>query len=152
MDGQTGRMGASSLDFSMLFVPAEVEPETLGPQPPYLKVRHFGDSFGDPIAWMRTPRTGTLLDLRVRRGHLSKRRTPTGVLDLTDDEQRADLLTILRRAIDLTPNRWAIYGYWSGLDEEIRDARECGPPDEPTLLTAETDVLYKFSDPQPWPR
>ncbi len=144
-------MGASSLDYTLVYIPAAVDPESLGPQPPYVSVRPFGARDVNPPAWFMTERGGTLLELRVPRGHLSKRRTPTGVLDVADAEQRNALLHVLRAAVDLTLNRWTIYGYWSGFDAELREIRECGPPEESTLIATEIDVLYKFSDPQPWP-
>lgn len=153
-EGGSGKasMGASSLDYTLVYIPAVGDPEALGPQPPYVEVRLFpSDRDVNPLAWFMTKRGGTLLELRVPLGHLSKRRTPSGVLDVSDAEQRSALLDVLRAAVDLTLNRWTIYGYWSGLDAELREIRECGPPEESTLVATETDVLYKFADPQPWP-
>lgn len=145
-------MGASSLDYTLVYIPSVVDPGALGPQPPYVSVRRFdADRDVNPLAWFMAKRGGTLLELRVPPGHLSKRRTPNGVLDVADAEQRSAILHVLCAAVDLTLNRWTIYGYWSGFDAELRDIRECGPPEDSTLIATERDVLYKFSDPQPWP-
>lgn len=137
-------MGASSLDYTLVYVPRLVDLASLR-TPSWLVVRPFPDRDVNPLAWLLDKRGGMVLDLRVPVGFLSKRRMASGIVDPTDPEQRRAILWILEQLIAMTPNHWVLYGYWTGIDEELRHIEDMGPVDDAVLDGSENDILNRFS-------
>ncbi len=137
-------MGASSLDYTIVYVPRTVD-ITAVETPQWLCLQRFPDERDvNPLAWLVKERNGVVLDLRVPVGFLSKRRTPSGVIDTRDPEQRHAALAVINDLMEATPNRWVLYAYWTGFDEELRRIEEVGQSEEEVLEAAESDVLYRF--------
>lgn len=141
-------MSAADLDYTLIYVPRAVDHTALG-TPPFFDVHPFNDEWDvNPLAWLMNERGGTLLSVRVKPGYFGKRRIGNGIVSREDPEQRAALLGLIHRLIELmTPNRWVMFMAWFGSDAEVREIRRVGEPDDEKLAAAEDDVWYRFEGP-----
>lgn len=115
--------------------------------PAWLQVRpHEKDLEADPMSWLDRKRTGTLLQVSVRRGHLSNRRTRDGWIDFADAEQAEAVRRFLSALLEETNRRWVALLDWTGAEAEVRDLIDVDPgrltPAE--LESARPDTVYRF--------
>lgn len=139
-------MSASYVPYTLLYVPRAVDQTALGIAP-FLDVEPFGDYDVNPLAWRMDEKGGTLLDVRVKKGHLSKRRRRSGTVAIEDPEQRGALFDIICQLVSMTPNRWVMFAHWTGWDAEVKEVRRVGEPTDEKLAAAEDDVWYRFEGP-----
>lgn len=130
--------------FTLLLVPFRDALAGLPEVPPWLSVApHRTDLEADPLAWLDKKGTFTLLELRVREGHLDKRRGWAGRLEPDDPEQQEAAAALIRHFLELTNRRWVAYANWTGSLPEIREVSDV-PVEAGLRVPAEPDRIFRF--------